>query len=263
MLNRYGFGFYEVVTRIARLRYQAYIRASSTSSSRWKADEYTVGEVTASLTAMRAECDKLDLTSTADLVLHIQSEVSRTDKEYSNGDLRNHLDTLDASFANELRRKSCFLIAQEKDKYFQKDDLFGPEVSGAFGACIGEIRDAGNCYALEQDEAAVFHLMRILERGLDALATRFGVDFSHTNWHNVIEQVEKHIRNMGPSFGSDWKEQQRFYSQVAIHFMFLKEAWRNHVMHVRDVPYDEGRALSVFGHVREFMQALTKGGLTE
>jgi hypothetical protein len=66
-----------------------------------------------------------------------------------------------------------------------------------------------------------------------------------------------------PSFGADWKEQQKFCSQAATHFMFLKEGWRNHVIHVRDVPYDEGRARSVFGHVREFMQALAEGGLTE
>jgi hypothetical protein len=188
MLNRYAFGFYEVVSRIAKLRYQADLAAGSTYSSRRKANEYAIGDLTASLTAMRAECDKLDLTSTTDLILHIESDVSRTDKEYSSGDLRNHLDTLSAAFASELRRKSCFLIAQEKDKYFQKDDLFGPEVSTAFRSCIDEIRNAGNCYALEQDEATVFHLMRVLERGLDALAKRFVVDFSHTNWHNVIDR---------------------------------------------------------------------------
>jgi hypothetical protein len=68
---------------------------------------------------------------------------------------------------------------------------------------------------------------------------------------------------MDSTFGTDWKEQQKFCSQAATHFMFLKEGWRNHVMHVRDVPYDEGRALSVFGHVREFMQALAEGGLAE
>ncbi len=105
--------------------------------------------------------------------------------------------------------------------------------------------------------------MRILERRLGSLATKFSVDFSHTNWHNVIEEVEKKIRKMDSSFGADWKEQQKFCSQAATHFMFLKEGWRNHVMHVRDVPYDEGRALSVFGHVREFMQALADGGLAE
>jgi hypothetical protein len=176
----------------------------------------------------------------------------------------NHLNTLTFSFATELRKNSCFRIAKEKDKYFQKNDLFGPEVSKAFGSCVDEIRNAGNCYALEQDEATAFHSMKVLERGLGILAKKFGVDFSHTNWHNVIEQIEKKIKNMNSiSFGDDWKEQQKFYSQAAIHFMFLKEAWRNHIMHVRDVPYDEGRAFSIFDHVRQFMQALAEGGLTD
>jgi hypothetical protein len=44
--------------------------------------------------------------------------------------------------------------------------------------------------------------------------------------------------------------------------MFLKDAWRNYVMHTGDV-YDEGKALSVLTHVRVVMQALAKGGLSE
>ena len=36
--------------------------------------------------------------------------------------------------------------------------------------------------------------------------------------------------------------------------MFLKEAWRNYVMHVGDV-YDEGKAFSVLTNVRMVMQA--------
>jgi hypothetical protein len=105
--------------------------------------------------------------------------------------------------------------------------------------------------------------MRVLERGLNSLAGKFGVDFSHTNWHNVIEPLEKKIRQMDSSFGTDWKELQKFYSRAAMQFMSLKDAWRNHVMHARGVPYDPGTALSVFAHVREFMQALAEGGLTD
>jgi hypothetical protein len=44
--------------------------------------------------------------------------------------------------------------------------------------------------------------------------------------------------------------------------MFLKDAWRNHIMHLSDV-YDEGKALSVLRHVHELMQNLAKGGLHE
>ncbi len=255
MLQRYAFSFYEAVIRIERLR-----RTASVDSG--KPSTYRFDELSAALTQIRAECVKLDLAHTPDLISHVESEVLRKGKDYTCEDMVNHLETLASSFATELRKELVFRIADERRKYFEKVDLFGSQVNTAFPSCVTEITNAGNCYALEQNEASAFHSMKILERGLGVLAKKFGVDFSHTNWHNVIEQIEKQIRNMNSSFGADWKEQQKFYSQAATHFMFLKDAWRNHIMHVRDV-YDEGRALSIFSHVRELMQALAEGGLKE
>jgi hypothetical protein len=265
MLQRYAFNFYEVVSRIERLRHQARIFSNhgSAYTGPTKVHAHELEGLNGTLAEMRAECEKLDLNATVDLISHIESEVSLKGQNYNYADLSNHLDTLCFSFAGELRKGSFFGIKDDKNKYFQKDDLLGTKVNTAFPSCVPESREAGNCYALEQYEATGFHSMRILERGLAILAKKFGVDFSHTNWHNAIEEIEKKIRQMNPSFGADWKEQQKFCSQAATHFMFLKEGWRNHVMHVRDLPYDEGRALSVFGHVREFMQALADGGLAE
>jgi hypothetical protein len=255
MLKRYAFSFYEVVVRIERAR-----RTASIDSG--KVNNHRLDELGETLIQMRAECVKLDLAHTPDLISHVESEVLRKGKDYTCEDMVNHLETLASSFATELRKELVFRIADERRKYFEKADLFGLQVNTAFPACVAEITNAGNCYALEQNEASAFHSMKILERGLGVLAKKFGVDFSHTNWHNVIEQIEKQIRSMDSSFGADWKEQQKFYSQAATHFMFLKDAWRNHIMHARDV-YDEGRALSIFSHVRELMQALVEGGLKE
>ena len=256
MLKRYAFSFYEVVIRIERLR-----RTAAVDSG--KADSYRLAELSEALIEMRAECVKLDLAHIPDLISHIESEVHRKGKDYSCEDMVNHLDTLASSFATELRRNSVFRIASEKDKYFQKDDLFGQEVNKAFGACVGDIQTAGTCYALDQNDACVFHLMRVLERALGTLASKFNVPFEHDNWHNIIEQLEAAIRKMdAATFGPDWKNKQKFYNRAASQFMFFKDAWRNHVMHVRDV-FDEGKARSVFDSVRGFMQALAEGGLTE
>jgi hypothetical protein len=208
---------------------------------------------------MRTECDAIALAHTSSLTSHIESEVLRKGKDYTYNDLLNGLNTLSFSFSNELRKRLFVVIQDENKKYFQKDDLVGTKVNDAFPSCVTEIRDAGNCYALEQYEATAFHSMRILERGLNILANKFAVDFSHTNWHNVIEEIEKKIRKMDSSFGADWKEQQKVCSQAATHFMFLKDGWRNYFVHGRDLPYDSGRAFSVFDHVRQFMQALANG----
>lgn len=261
MLKRYAFSFYEVVSRLEALRASARVYEGTTYLK--ELYDHARKDLLNCLSEMRAECDKLTLVNTSNLISHFESEVIRKGKDYTYNDLGNSLGTLSHSFSAELRKHFFFGIQDDKNKYFQNDDLLGAKVNTAFPSCVAEGRDAGNCYALEQYEATGFHSMRILERGLGSLAKKFGVDFNHTNWHNVIEEVEKKIRKMDSSFGIDWKEQQKFCSQAATHFMFLKEGWRNHVMHVRDVPYDEGRALSVFGHVREFMQALAEGGLAE
>jgi hypothetical protein len=265
MLKRYAFSFYEAATQIEHLRSEARRWVELTGRNRTateKVDAFRLKDLTAALVEIRAECDKLDLTSTTDLITHIESEVLKM-KDYTYADMLNHLDTLHVLFGKELQKTSCFRIAQEKDKYFQKDDLFGPEVSRAFGSCVSDIQAAGTCYALEQNEACVFHLMRVLERSLGVLASKFNVPFQNDNWHNIIEQLEVRIRKMdATTFGSDWKDKQKFYAGAANQFMFFKDAWRNHVMHVRDV-FDEGKARSVLDSVRVFMQSLTEGGLAE
>jgi hypothetical protein len=262
MLERYAFSFYEVVIRLEKLRNIAAAYASSSYGATSKPYKWDREGMSESLLAMHKECEVLDLASTADLIMFMGSELQRKGEDYNYNDLLKDVETLSFSFANDLRKRFFFRIPDNKQDFFQKDDLFGVEVTQAFPSCGDNIRNAGSCYALEQWDASVFHLMTILGRGLDAMATKFGVPFQNTTWHTVIEQIEAKVRKMDSSFGPDWKDQQKFYSQAASQFMFLKDAWRNHVMHGRDV-YDEGKALSIFTHVRLVMRALAEGGLVE
>ena len=98
--------------------------------------------------------------------------------------------------------------------------------------------------------------MRALELGLIALAAMFNVDTDRNNWENIINEIESQVKKTGPTRGPDWKDEEQFYSEAALQFRFFKNAWRNHVMHVRD-KYDETRAKAIFDHVRDFMTHLT------
>lgn len=68
-----------------------------------------------------------------------------------------------------------------------------------------------------------------------------------------------------------WSSQQareiqiRFYNEVLQEFRGFNEAWRRHLSHGRtDSLYDRDYAMSVFKHVRTFMQKLaTKIGENE
>ena len=197
MLKRYAFSFYEVISSIEKMRCEAGALArASTYSGPEKVPDYKRTALIETLAIMRSECNKIDATASIDLVSHIESEVRLKVTDYFYADMVNHLDALSALFAGELRRKACFRIAEDKEKYFQKDDLFGLKVSKAFKSCVGEIQAAGNCFALEQWEASAFHSLRILECGLRSLAKRFEVDFTYTNWQTVLDQVGLKIREM-------------------------------------------------------------------
>jgi hypothetical protein len=109
--------------------------------------------------------------------------------------------------------------------------------------------------------------MRVLEKGLKALATNLGVSFSipfdYQNWQNVIEQIEKEIGKLGTlPPGQPKTDKLRSYSEIAKQFHYFKDAWRNGVAHSRET-YSPEQALSVFRHVKEFMQDIVKLGLKE
>jgi myo-inositol catabolism protein IolC len=100
------------------------------------------------------------------------------------------------------------------------------------------------------------HLMRVLELGLHSLADQLGVSFQNANWQNIIDQIEKHIRTMSSAtHGTNRKSDQQFYSEAAAHFRVLKDAWRNHSMHIHE-RYGEEKAEAIFNSVRAFMQHL-------
>jgi len=137
------------------------------------------------------------------------------------------------------------------------EEFFSREAVSQFPSAIFDINEARECFLTDRSTACVFHLMRALEVGLTALADHFGVPSGHTNWHNIIEGIEKAVRDMGAQRDKkpNWKEEQEFYSKAASHLMFLKDAWRNQTMHGR-AKYTESEAELLLDNVRAFMNQL-------
>ena len=210
---------------------------------------------------MKTECDALGFDRIGDLADHTKSRFVERSKEYTYGELVGALGTLVFSFSNELRTELFFRIPRDKEPYFQRDDLFGSEVAAAFPSSADDIQQAGTCFALGLAHACVFHLMRVLERGLRVIAGEVGVDFDHRSWANGIDAIEAAIKKNATSTGVDVKRR-KVMAEAAVHLRFVKDAWRNDVIHAGE-PYDTGKAQSVLDHVRDFMRALADTGLAE
>jgi hypothetical protein len=205
------------------------------------------------LKAVHQTCLEYGLNYTSDMAKRIIDKPAP--KSYA--DIFLELDHLNGSLIYELEKEAIFSIPPARKDYFEQDDLFGPKVAAAFPSCARDIQKAGSCYALEQEDAGVHHLMLVLERGLNALAGKVGVSYQRTNWQPIINEIALRLKSLPKGTERD------FYIEVNAQFGFLKDAYRNHSQHAHDDPYDMDKALSILNHVRAFMHELAKGGISE
>lgn len=163
----------------------------------------------------------------------------------------------------ELSSQCFFRLSPERcSLYDLNEPPFGQEVYDKFLDTQFDIEAAARCYALEEWTACVFHLMRVVEVGLHTLAKRLRVpmarDVDLKQWGEIIREIERAIKKIeGQKRTRARDEKLQFYSEAASNFQHFKNAWRNHVSHVRG-KYLEREATTIWSHVQAFMQALAR-----
>jgi hypothetical protein len=205
---------------------------------------------------LRSETERLGLHVTVllidELLRKFQRAPERREATYLLRDAQHIADIME----KELSARIFVIVEPDHAKYFSATAPFGDQVETAFPTAAPEIADACKCFALQRYTASVFHLMRTLEVGLNALAAATGVPFQNQSWNRIIEQIENSIRSKSSSkHGEGWKEDEQFFSEAAAHFRVLKNAWRNYAMHLHE-RYDEERATDILNSVRAFMRHL-------
>lgn len=166
-----------------------------------------------------------------------------------------------------LSRHNFAYIPAPNDSYFEVPMPFGNEVFDSFPETRQEIKDAANCIAASLYTASVFHLMRVSEHGLRTLAQTMKVSIKHkgkpqpldtATWDKVIVALKKKIDAAHASKHSPVRAKKlAFYSDMADRCSYVKDLWRNDVMHARK-SYSYHEAVAVFDRVKGFMQLLAK-----
>jgi len=179
------------------------------------------------------------------------------------------LQTIRKKIYEELDSVPLAVIPPDRANFFERDNLFGDEVKRACSAEINaEIKDAGNCLAADLNTAAIFHLMRVAESGMRALARHLKVKVKKNTidsalWTEITNNIEE-------ATGARWKKLPKakkarkqatdflkFCEVAANELNSFKEIWRNNVMHASG-NYKASEALYVFERVNDFMQRLAK-----
>jgi hypothetical protein len=146
-------------------------------------------------------------------------------------------------------RRFLVIEARNRPFYEPQEPLFGLEAEDKFPQMSEDISEAGKCLALARPTACVFHLMRVMERGVHAFGDKLGVPLaSELNWQNILDQINKRVRTLDPKAAET-----KTYAEAASHLYNVKLAWRNEVMHPKQT-YTADDAETIFRSVRSFVQ---------
>jgi hypothetical protein len=203
-----------------------------------------------SLALRKATCNTLGLRFSemqVDRLLESLHEPSLTYRELSQ-----QFDALEDRLCDELKSARMLRLSAEKAAYYDLPLDGWDAVTDSFPSAAFDLEEAAKSFALNRHTASVFHLMRVLEIGLVTLGDHYGVNTDRSNWHEIIMDIEKSVKQLGPNDGPDWRDNQQFGSEACAQFRFFKDAWRNHVMHFR-LTFDDERALTIRTGVRAFM----------
>jgi hypothetical protein len=135
---------------------------------------------------------------------------------------------------------------------------FGPEVKDRFSRCLPDIGSASRCLAFGLYSACVYHLMGIIQEGINAIAKDLGVPVLLTStWEAIIGPLDKQldVKRQGMK-KEQWKRVEPFYSEALSDLRSIKNAWRNPTMHFSR-SYDEQDAQKIFDRTEAFMVHLS------
>ncbi len=223
-----------------------------------QADETLIRLVKAKAKFIRELCAAIGLRSAGDQADRI---LWRTDYNITPNQILQFAEELKTRISDEMKGELFFHVSSETREFYEPEEPFGKGISVQIADVNFEMREACTCFALGRNSASVFHLMRVLERGLAVFGKVFGVSLEHTNWEPAIDQISSKIREMGkdPTWKScpDWKTQQEFFAQASYYLRDVKNAWRNYTMHARG-GYSEKETKALIEDVRPFMGKISE-----
>ena len=177
------------------------------------------------------------------------------------------LKTLRDTIIEEMGAQLFTWIPPARHRYFDQTAPFGVKVKAKFPAAAADVQAAGNCFAVDLHTATVFHLMRVAEHGLRALARKLKVKLrdkknrslpiEFADWQDVIDGCNNAIKKARELSQPKKQAQLEFFTAAVAHCGYMKDLWRNNVSHTRK-PYNESEALEVMDRVRSFMVLLAE-----
>lgn len=151
-----------------------------------------------------------------------------------------------------------FVHLDEQDvQFYGQKAPFGTAVVKKFPNASSDLEAAGNCLALQQPTACVFHLMRAMEVTVRRLSRRLGVTITpQTTWRQMTNNMSDKIKPM-PERTEAQKRKKNDWEAARSNLHHVGSVWRNNTMHPA-ISYTRSQARDVYVAVRIFMASLSE-----
>lgn len=200
------------------------------------------------VTEIRKNCEKIDLR----VSIACATDFIGLADGMNVGELTRSLRELDNTIRREMQGCMFFHMPPDRVKFYKQNMLFGARVDVRIPSTQFDITEAGNCYAMGRGTACVFHLMRVMEVGVQKLGDLLGVPLAQEkNWQVILDSVNKAVKSLSAN-----APRTVVLGQVAAHLYNVKVGWRNPVMHPRET-YTLEEAGDLIGNVKAFMKTLS------
>lgn len=192
------------------------------------------------ITELLNTCIRLELKTAVMSLKRAISDPPKTNREFEI-----YIGVLMDELKNQL---FLFVPAERSYLYKAVPNLIG------FPSAEVEMIHSGNCFALGEYTACVFHAMRAVEVGLDAVRANLGLSTRNVNersWGNICNDIKTGISAKGRA----WIKFDE-YTAIYATLVSLKDAWRNQTMHVA-ATYDDKEARMILENTRHFIARLS------
>jgi hypothetical protein len=210
------------------------------------------------LNALDNHCRRLRLLVPLEYIKNARRILADRNAGMKNGLLGRHLNTLVAAIEIELRGRSVIAIRPEHTDYYTGKKFFDPDVYTKFPSASFDFSEAGKAFALSRYTACVFHLMRVLEIGINAvrqcLAIPDPIKAADRNWGVALRNVKNELDRRQSKLWQDARDKEVF-EEIYVSLDAVRNPWRNATMHVENT-YTEQDADHILVVVCGFMRAL-------
>ena len=156
---------------------------------------------------------------------------------------------------DELAKEFYVNVHRQEVRFYGHNALFGEGVAKKFKQAAVDIENAGNCLAVQQPTACVFHLVRAMEVAVRQLGKRLKVTITpQTTWRNMTGQMDTIIKKMPNATTAQQKKKNKF-EEAIVNLHHVGSVWRNNTMHPA-ASYTQDEARDVFNATRVFMNGL-------